>query len=112
MDRQKPYIQTELLVQHLSILRNKQCMLAYLMYRARKLQELRWELSSETLPEEIASCLSPQEKRFKDDYNQILRQYMSDIGIDLTLVRFRIAVLILPLRDTDRISNVDFAELA
>lgn len=62
-------------------------MLAYLMYRVKKLQELRWEMSSEMMPEEILSCLSPQERRFKDDYNEILREYMTEVDLDLTLVR-------------------------
>lgn len=57
------------------------------MARARMLQSLRWELSSESIPDEIAVCLSQQEKRFKDDYNEVLREYMSDMDIDLTLVR-------------------------
>ena len=51
------------------------------------IQALRWELSSEMMPEEVAVCLSPQEKRFKDDYNELLRQYMNEVDLDLTLVR-------------------------
>lgn len=66
-------------------------MLAYLMYRVKKLQELRWEMSSEMMPEEILSCLSPQERRFKDDYNEILREYMTEVDLDLTLVRINSA---------------------
>lgn len=88
-EKTKLYVQAELLVQHLAILRNKQCLLAYLMARARKLQALRWELSSETLPEEVLPFISPQERRFKEDYNEILREYLLDIDLDLTLVRIK-----------------------
>jgi hypothetical protein len=84
-ERNKLFLQGELLVQHISILRNKQCLMAYLMARVRMLQSLRWELSSESMPVQVLDFLSPQEKRFKDDYNEILRQYMNDLELDLTL---------------------------
>lgn len=39
------------------------------------------------MPTEILECLSPQERRFRDEYNEILRDYMTDIDLNLTLVR-------------------------
>lgn len=98
----KPYIQGELLVQHMSILRNKQCMLAYLMGRVQLLQSLRWELSTESIPDEVMECLSPQEKQFREDYNVILRTYMKSVNLDLTLVRAIFALLFIFYARSDR----------
>lgn len=63
-------------------------MMAYLMERIRLIKEIRWKSCSEYIPEEIASCLTPSEKKFASNYNENLRKYMSSVGIDLTLVRY------------------------
>eukprot|EP00002_Diphylleia_rotans_P002191 TRINITY_DN11363_c0_g1_i1.p1 TRINITY_DN11363_c0_g1~~TRINITY_DN11363_c0_g1_i1.p1 ORF type:complete len:192 (+),score=38.03 TRINITY_DN11363_c0_g1_i1:113-688(+) len=79
-----PYYAAGLLVHHQSILRNKRCVLAYLMSRLQQIQTYRWEIGS-VLPEPIRNNMSTNEKDFSQAYDRILGDYMVSIGVDLTM---------------------------
>jgi len=79
---------TGLLIRHQSILRNKQCLLAYTNERMRRIKNLRWTIGRK-LPEHIEANLSDSERQFFADYDANLRQYIGDISgltdLDLTI---------------------------
>jgi hypothetical protein len=51
-----------MMIQYEAILRNKRCVLAYLMERVKRLQLLRWDVGA-VLPPELKESLSLQEVR-------------------------------------------------
>ena len=94
-----PAIATTLLVDHLSIRRNKRCLLAYHRTRTDKLEELVWngsdvvDLSAGQIKDGSAaggndsatSSLSPQEEEYVRQYGDLLAAYKGQwTDIDLT----------------------------
>ena len=75
---------TGLLIRHQSILRNKQCLLAYVNERMRRIKGLRWTIGAK-LPEHIEANMSPSERQFFSDYDANLRQYIGDISVETDL---------------------------
>ncbi|RDA84456.1 hypothetical protein CP532_2142 [Ophiocordyceps camponoti-leonardi (nom. inval.)] len=82
-----------LLVNHLSMRRNKRCLLAYHRTRADKLEELAWsgadivDLSGQQVRESegATSSLSPQEEDYVRQYSELLAAYKGQwTDIDLT----------------------------
>lgn len=71
-------------VHHLSLMRNKRCLMSYMYNRAQKIQSLRWKLGS-VLPEEIQMKLSYSEKEYFKSYSEILGSHMSELDLDLTV---------------------------
>ena len=68
---------------HSCIIRNKRSLLAYMNYRLRKIQELRW-CAGAAIPSHLVPKLSPQEVEFFSSYDNILSEYMSNYpNIDL-----------------------------
>ena len=65
-----------------AILRNKRCVLAYLLHRINMIQTHWWKESS-ILSDEIKSKLSTSEQRLFQDYNRINSKYMSHMDISL-----------------------------
>lgn len=55
------------------------------MHRLQKIQKLRWELNDQ-IPTEMTSKFSQKEGEFLIKYDQILENYMKDVGLDLTVV--------------------------
>lgn len=53
-------VKGSMMIQYEAILRNKRCVLAYLMERVRRLQMLRWDVGA-VLPPELRESLSVQE---------------------------------------------------
>ena len=98
---QDPATACSLLVNHLSMRRNKRCLLAYHRVRTDKLEEMCWkgidvlgnELASEsaaregvlTAPEANKSSLSPEEEEYVRLYGDLLAAYKGQwTDIDLT----------------------------
>lgn len=87
-----------LLVNHLSMRRNKRCLLAYHRTRTDKLEELVWngadvvdlsgqQVRNEAAPESstVSSSLSPQEEEYVRQYGDLLAAYKGQwTDIDLT----------------------------
>lgn len=98
----EPAIACTLLVDHLSMRRNKRCLLAYHRVRAEKLDQMCWEgkdlldqmyhgsADSNTNPGAVsssanASSLSPEEEEYFRQYNDILSSFKGQwTDIDLT----------------------------
>lgn len=56
-------VKGSMMIQYEAILRNKRCVLAYLMERVRRLQMLRWDVGA-VLPPELRESLSVQEVNY------------------------------------------------
>ncbi|KAL3511869.1 hypothetical protein ACH5RR_024586 [Cinchona calisaya] len=72
------------LIHHLSLLRNKRCLMAYVYNRAEIIQSLGWTLER-VLPEEIEEKLSSSEKEYFKNHGATLQSYMSELDIDLAV---------------------------
>lgn len=72
------------LMHHLSLVRNKRCLMAYVYNRAEIVQTLGWTVDR-VLPEEIEEKLSSSEKEYFKNHSATLQSYMSDLDIDLAL---------------------------
>lgn len=88
----EPATACALLVDHLSMRRNKRCLLAYHRVRADKLEQMCWE--GKDLPDQMyhgsanqgnESSLSPEEEDYFRQYNDMLSAYKGQwTDIDLT----------------------------
>ncbi|GER48412.1 DNA replication complex GINS protein PSF1 [Striga asiatica] len=72
------------LVHHLSLVRNKRCLMAYVYNRAEVIRSLGW-MVDRVLPEEIEEKLSTTEKEYFKKHTATLQSYMSEIDLHLTL---------------------------
>ncbi|XP_031387553.1 DNA replication complex GINS protein PSF1 isoform X1 [Punica granatum] len=72
------------LIHHLSLVRNKRCLMAYMYNRAEVIRGLRWKLGR-VLPEEIVKKLSNSEKDYLKGYSGALETYMNDMNLELTV---------------------------
>lgn len=55
------------------------------MHRLKRIKDLRWELGTSVLPDQIKENLSSLEVQFFSEYDKILGEYMRGVGnIDLT----------------------------
>lgn len=96
-----PATACSLLVNHLSIRRNKRCLLAYHRVRADKLEQMCWDgedvlelqqlrqssanQGGSSAPSNDESCLSPEEEEYFRQYNDMLAAYKGQwTDIDLT----------------------------
>lgn len=70
---------------HLSICRNKRCLLAYHDFRLKKLETLWWESASAVLPADKASKLSAKELEYYSQYQRIVSETMEHMSLDLTM---------------------------
>ncbi|CAN1249997.1 DNA replication complex GINS protein PSF1 [Linum perenne] len=75
------------LVHHLSLTRNKRCLMAYVYNRAEVIQSLAWKVGFELfeLPEEIQEKLSDSEKDYFGKHSAALQSYMADVDMDLNV---------------------------
>ncbi|KAH6800629.1 partner of SLD five 1 [Perilla frutescens var. hirtella] len=72
------------LVHHLSLVRNKRCLMAYVYNRAEVIKSLGWMVDS-VLPEEIQEKLSSAEKEYFKNHTSTLQSYMSELDLHLTV---------------------------
>nr|GEU92561.1 DNA replication complex GINS protein PSF1 [Tanacetum cinerariifolium] len=70
------------LIHHLSLVRNKRCLMAYVYNRAEVIQSLGWTIKC-GLPEEIEEKLNNSEKEYFKNHSATLRSYMKELDIDL-----------------------------
>ncbi|TXG69293.1 hypothetical protein EZV62_004228 [Acer yangbiense] len=73
------------LINHLSLIRNKRCLMAYVYNRAEMIQNLAWTVGLRLfeLPEEIQEKLSHPEKEYFKKHSSALESYMSKVDLDL-----------------------------
>ena len=74
---------TALLLYQSAFWRNRQCVLAYLLFRCEKLQSLYWQVSREGVPEKVRERLSANELRYYDEYGNAVKRYESELCLDL-----------------------------
>ncbi|KAF8026760.1 hypothetical protein BT93_F3284 [Corymbia citriodora subsp. variegata] len=72
------------LIHHLSLTRNKRCLMAYMYNRADVVRSLRWKLGR-VLPNELVTKLSNSEKEYFKGYSAALDAYMNEMNLDLTV---------------------------
>ncbi|CAI9786990.1 unnamed protein product [Fraxinus pennsylvanica] len=72
------------LIHHLSLVRNKRCLMAYVYNRAEVIKSLGWVIDC-VLPEEIEEKLSSSEKEYFKNHAATLQSYMSELDLDLTV---------------------------
>ncbi|KAJ0074773.1 probable DNA replication complex GINS protein PSF1 [Pistacia vera] len=75
------------LINHLSLIRNKRCLMAYVYNRAEIIQNLVWKVGLRLfeLPEEIQEKLSHSEKEYFKRHSAALELYMSKMDLDLNV---------------------------
>lgn len=71
-------------VHHLSVTRNKRCLMAYMYNRAEIIQSLRWKIGP-VLPQEIQEKLNYSEEEYFKNHSAALESYMSELDLDLTV---------------------------
>nr|XP_043626737.1 DNA replication complex GINS protein PSF1 [Erigeron canadensis]XP_043626738.1 DNA replication complex GINS protein PSF1 [Erigeron canadensis] len=70
------------LFHHLTLVRNKRCLMAYVYNRAEIIQKLVWTIN---IPGEIQEKLSSTEKEYYDKQKNILAKYKHKLDIDMSL---------------------------
>lgn len=75
------------LINHLSLTRNKRCLMAYVYNRAEMIQNLAWTVGLRLfeLPEEIQEKLSHLEKDYFRRHSAALESYMSKVDLNLNV---------------------------
>eukprot|EP01132_Coremiostelium_polycephalum_P004982 gene4982-6203_t len=79
------YIMAHSVIYRESIYRNKRCILAYLMERTNRIRNYRWTSGSAILPNQLKEHMSQNEIKFFTDYDKILTNLHTKIGLDLTV---------------------------
>ncbi|XP_058205088.1 uncharacterized protein LOC131319010 isoform X2 [Rhododendron vialii] len=72
------------LIHHLSLVRNKRCLMAYVYNRAEVIRSLGW-IKEAPLPEEIQEKLSSSEKDYSQNHSATIRSYRLEMDIDLAV---------------------------
>lgn len=71
-------------IHHLSLARNKRCLMSYMYNRAEIIQSLRWKIGP-VLPLEIQEKLNYSEEEYYKNHSTALEAYMSQLDLDLTV---------------------------
>ncbi|KAF6990433.1 hypothetical protein CFC21_007625 [Triticum aestivum] len=71
-------------IHHLSLLRNKRCLMAYMYNRAETIRSFRWKIGP-VLPHEIQEKLNFSEKEYFRSHSSAIKSYISEMDIDLTV---------------------------
>ncbi|KAI4355723.1 hypothetical protein L6164_004470 [Bauhinia variegata] len=72
------------LIHHLSLVRNKRCLMAYMYNRAEIIRSLLWKIGP-VLPLEIEEKLCHLEEEYFKKHSTALKSYMSKLELDLTV---------------------------
>ncbi|ERN12007.1 hypothetical protein AMTR_s00165p00046130, partial [Amborella trichopoda] len=71
-------------IHHLSLIRNKRCLMSYMYNRAEMIRSLRWK-AGRVLPVEIQGKMTHSEEEYFKKHSAALESYMSAMDIDLTV---------------------------
>ncbi|CAI9102987.1 OLC1v1001394C2 [Oldenlandia corymbosa var. corymbosa] len=91
---------------HLSLLRNKRCLMTYLYNRADIIQKLGWTVDKVALPEEIEKKLSSSEKEYFKNHGATLQSYISELDLELAVDMVPPKDPLIKVRVLDEIRNV------
>ncbi|EAL62807.1 GINS complex subunit 1 [Dictyostelium discoideum AX4] len=83
--KKEPFYLQHAITFHNSINRDKRCILAYLNERLNRIKEYRWSSGQSLLPDQLKERLSQNEIQFFSEYDKILTEYNSKVGLDLTI---------------------------
>ncbi|XP_027343963.1 DNA replication complex GINS protein PSF1 [Abrus precatorius] len=72
------------LIHHLSLVRNKRCLMAYVYNRAEIMRSLLWKIGH-VLPQEVEEKLCHSEEEYFKKHSAALKSYMSKLLVDLTV---------------------------
>ncbi|KAK7259643.1 hypothetical protein RIF29_25255 [Crotalaria pallida] len=72
------------LIHHLALVRNKRCLMAYVYNRADIIRSLVWKIGH-VLPQEIEEKLNHSEEVYFKKHSAALKEYMSEMLVDLTV---------------------------
>ncbi|EOY26502.1 Partner of SLD five 1 [Theobroma cacao] len=74
------------LIHHLSLIRNKRCLMAYVYNRAEIIRDLAWKVGLlHELPREIQEKFSDSEEQYFKDHSKSLKLYMSQLSLDVNV---------------------------
>ncbi|KAM7480369.1 hypothetical protein LguiA_028582 [Lonicera macranthoides] len=93
------------LIHHLSLVRNKRCLMAYVYNRAEVIRSLGWTVER-VLPEEIEEKLSLSEKEYFKNHSATLQSYTSELDLDLAVDMVPPKDPYIKVRVLDEIGNV------
>ncbi|CAL9091500.1 unnamed protein product [Musa textilis] len=71
-------------IHHLSLVRNKRCLMAYMYNRAEIIQDLRWKIGP-VLPQEMQEKLNYSEEEYFKNHSAAIEAYMAEMDLDLTV---------------------------
>ncbi|XP_058109385.1 uncharacterized protein LOC131252729 isoform X1 [Magnolia sinica] len=71
-------------VHHLSLIRNKRCLMSYMYNRTEIIRSLRWKVGP-VLPQEIQEKFNYSEEEYFKNHSAALESYMSELDVDLTV---------------------------
>ncbi|XVF24820.1 hypothetical protein REPUB_Repub13aG0160600 [Reevesia pubescens] len=74
------------LIHHLSLIRNKRCLMAYLYNRAEIIRDMAWKVGLlYELPSEIQEKFSDSEEQYFKDHFKSLKLYRSQLSLDVNV---------------------------
>ncbi|KAJ0979579.1 hypothetical protein J5N97_015053 [Dioscorea zingiberensis] len=97
-------------IHHLSLARNKRCLMAYMYNRAETIQSLRWKIGKK-LPQEIQEKLSFSEGEYFKNHSAAIDSYMSELDLDLTVDMIPPKDPYIQIRVLDDIGEVSLGDL-
>ncbi|KAL3920050.1 MAG: hypothetical protein SGPRY_005399, partial [Prymnesium sp.] len=71
------------LVYLLTMMRNRDCLMCYMRTRMQRIEDMRWDVAGALGPEEL-QLLSVHERRYANEFNNLLSAYQAANNIDLT----------------------------
>ncbi|CAL9158992.1 unnamed protein product [Musa hybrid cultivar] len=71
-------------IHHLSLVRNKRCLMAYMYNRAEIIRGLRWKVGP-VLPQEMQEKINYSEEEYFKNHSAAIEAYMSEMDLDLTV---------------------------
>ncbi|XP_022714850.1 DNA replication complex GINS protein PSF1-like isoform X2 [Durio zibethinus] len=75
------------LIHHLSLIRNKRCLMAYVYNRAEIIRDLAWKVGLlHELPSGIQEKFSDSEEQYFIDHSKSLKLYMSQLSLDVNVI--------------------------
>eukprot|EP01001_Neometanema_parovale_P011200 NODE_7440_length_766_cov_119.622084_g7198_i0.p1 GENE.NODE_7440_length_766_cov_119.622084_g7198_i0~~NODE_7440_length_766_cov_119.622084_g7198_i0.p1 ORF type:complete len:201 (-),score=35.38 NODE_7440_length_766_cov_119.622084_g7198_i0:71-673(-) len=82
LSSKEPYCASNIVTLGAAMLRNKRCGLAYLKQREERVLEAWWKHGLD-LPATTRDNMSVDESKFFSDYDKLMSDYISDLGLDL-----------------------------
>ncbi|KAJ3675262.1 hypothetical protein LUZ60_004304 [Juncus effusus] len=72
-------------IHHLSLIRNKRCLMAYMYNRAEVIQGYKWKNIGRLLPQEIQKKLNYSEQEYFKNHSAAVDSYINELDLDLTV---------------------------